>query len=285
MLYLILSIICSVAVGIIFKLSRRYGAATTQIVAWNYLFALLLCYLFFGIELKEPDSSAPWPIYVTLSILMPSIFLIMAASIRFMGIVKTDAAQRLSLFIPILAAWFIFGEDFNIYKLIGLAIGFPAIVLIFSRQDATQGRKWHYPAMVLLGFGIVDVLFKQIALTTSIPFTTSLFTVFCGSLKAATVIVLFQIIFKKKKFSPISIAFGMLVGIFNFGNILFYLFAHKEFAQNPSTVFASMNMGVIVLGSLAGIFIFKEKLSRLNYLGIAMALAAIVFITLSQLYS
>ena len=46
-----------------------------------------------------------------------------------------------------------------------------------------------------------------------------------------------------------------------------------------------MNMGVIVLGSLVGIFIFKEKLSKRNYLGIAMALAAIVLITLSQIYT
>jgi hypothetical protein len=43
---------------------------------------------------------------------------------------------------------------------------------------------------------------------------------------------------------------GGLVGAFNFGNILFYLKAHQAFADNPSTVFAAMNMGVIILGSL-----------------------------------
>jgi hypothetical protein len=32
---------------------------------------------------------------------------LLAASIKHMGIVKTDAAQRLSLFIPLLAAWLI----------------------------------------------------------------------------------------------------------------------------------------------------------------------------------
>jgi hypothetical protein len=41
-----------------------------------------------------------------------------------------------------------------------------------------------------------------------------------------------------------------LVGAFNFGNILFYLKAHQAFADNPSTVFAAMNMGVIILGVL-----------------------------------
>jgi len=56
-------------------------------------------------------------------------------------------------------------------------------------------------------------------------------------------------------------------------------------AQNPSTVFASMNMGVIILGSLIGIFVFKEKLNKLNYWGLFLALAAIILITLSKIYA
>lgn len=286
MLYLILSIICSVSVGIIFKIARRSEITVTQIIAWNYVFALLFCYLFFNPDVKEITTEAPLPIYGALAFLMPSIFLFLASSIKHMGIVKTDAAQRLSLFIPILAAWFIFGEAFNMYKLIGLGIGFPAILLIFSRPDADTSNKWRYPALVLVGFGVVDILFKKVAThSASVPYTTSLFIIFCGALLVATAIVVYQLIIKKYTFRLINMAFGALVGIFNFGNILFYLLAHREFAENPSTVFASMNMGVIIVGSLAGVLIFKEKLTRLNYAGIAMALVAIVFITLSQIYS
>jgi multidrug transporter EmrE-like cation transporter len=42
-----------------------------------------------------------------------------------------------------------------------------------------------------------------------------------------------------------------------------------------------MNIGVIALGSLVGLWLFKEKLSRLNYMGIALALLAIVLISLA----
>ena len=78
-------------------------------------------------------------------------------------------------------------------------------------------------------------------------------------------------------------AWGIAVGVFNFGNIYFYLKAHQAFSENPSTVFAGMNMGVIVLGSLIGVLIFKEKLSKKNYLGIFLALLAIVLLTYAQL--
>lgn len=285
MLYLIFSIICSVSVGVIFKISKRYEISMSQVVAWNYIFALILCELFFGPKLKDVNASSPWAIYVSLAILMPSIFLFLAASVKHIGIVKTDAAQRLSLFIPILASWFIFQEAFNVFKIVGLAIGFPAIILIFSRKDDKQISEWQYPAIVLVGFGIVDVLFKQIALMSSLPFTTSLFVVFTGALIVAAGIAVYDAIKKKRGLKIMSFAFGMLVGIFNFGNILFYLKAHQEFSENPSTVFAIMNIGVIVVGSLAGILLFKEKMTKLNYAGLLMAISAIIFITLSQVYS
>lgn len=284
MIYLILSIVCSVTVGVFFKIVRKHPVSIMQIVMWNYVFALLLCYFVFNPEISALNGDAPWGIYIALAVLMPSIFLFLAASIKHMGIVKTDAAQRLSLIIPILAAYFLFNEGFNIFKVIGLCIAFPAIWLILSKEDTVTNKKWIFPAVVLVGFGIVDVLFKKIALYTSIPYTASLFIVFCGALIVAALMVINDSITCATKLTFRNVIFGILIGLFNFGNILFYLKAHHVFSNNPSTVFASMNIGVIVVGSFAGILIFKEKLSILNYAGIFLALAAILFITLSQVY-
>ena len=285
MFYLVFSIICSVTVGSIFKISKRYQVCASQIVMWNYVLALVLCYLFFEPNLSPVNATAPWAIYLPLMFLLPLVFMFLAMSIKHMGIVRTDAAQRLSLFIPVLAAWLIFKEDFNVQKIIGLAVGFPAIFLILSKKSDTNNKKWVYPALVLFGFGVVDVLFKQIALYTVLLYTTSLFVVFAGSLTISCLTVMYQIFIKGIKPRIINFAFGTLVGIFNFGNILFYLKAHKQFADSPSTVFAAMNIGVILLGSLVGIAVFKEKVSKYNYAGLVLAVCAIVLITLSQLYN
>lgn len=282
MLFLVLSILCSVIVGVIFKITRKYNSNPTQIVAFNYVTALLLCYFTFSPNLAEVNATAPWNIYIAIGFLLPLVFLFLVASIKYMGIVKTDAAQRLSLFIPILAAWFIFKEEFNSYKVIGLVIGFLALLFILRKQSENTENKWIYPAVVLIGFGIIDILFKQIALFTTLPYTTSLFVVFAIALVIAVAIVLYGMISKKEKLNSKNILFGALVGIFNFGNILFYLKAHKAFAENPSTVFAGMNIGVIILGSIIGVFFFKEKLSKMNYLGLILALISIVFIVISQ---
>ncbi|HSD07241.1 EamA/RhaT family transporter [Flavobacterium sp.] len=283
MLFLILSVICSVTVGVIFKIARNYQIPTTQIIAFNYAFALVLCYLFFSPDLSILDASSPWSVFISLGILLPSVFLFLAASIKYMGIVKTDAAQRLSLIISILGAWVIFGEQFNTLKLIALLIGFPALLLILNKSTENKENKWIYPAIVLIGFGIIDLFFKQIALNSTVSFTTSLFVIFLISLVIMLLYNCYELFSGKAKMNFKSIIFGGLVGIFNFGNILFYLKAHKAFSENPSTVFAGMNMGVIIIGTLVGVFVFKEKITKWNVIGLLMALLAIVFIVVSQL--
>ncbi len=285
MLFLILSIICSVTVGVIFKISRKYNVNNSQIVAANYLFALMLCYFFFSPDFTGLNSESPWSLYVVIGLLLPSVFLFLAASIKHMGIVKTDAAQRLSLFIPILAAWFIFKEEFNTLKVIALLVGLPAVLFILSKPSENTKNKWVYPAVVLVGFGVIDILFKQIALYTTLPYTTSLFVVFSVAMITMFAVVFYELIVKRTHFDLKNLAFGGLVGVFNYGNILFYLKAHQAFVENPSTVFAGMNMGVIILGSSIGIFVFKEKLTKINYLGLFLSLIAIVLLFLSQMKS
>ncbi|WP_294963268.1 DMT family transporter [uncultured Flavobacterium sp.] len=283
MLFLILSILCSVTVGVIFKISRKYNANPSQIISFNYIAAIALCYFTFSPNLNELDNNAPLGIYTAVGILLPIVFLFLALSIKFMGIAKTDAAQRLSLFIPILAAWLLFNEAFNTYKIIGVLVGFAALLFILRKPSDNTENKWIYPAMVLFGFGIVDILFKKIALYTVVPYTTSLFFVFLIAFAVSVLIVMYKLFVTKENFTIKSIPFGILVGVFNFCNILFYLKAHKAFAENPSTVFAGMNMGVIILGTVIGAFFFKEKLSRINIFGLLLALIAVVFIFFSQL--
>ncbi|MEW5675379.1 EamA/RhaT family transporter [Flavobacterium enshiense] len=286
MIYILLSILCSVAVAVLLKYAKRFPVAVEQIVNTNYAIAILLCFFIFKPDFQILQNSAPWKIYFPLWILLPSIFLFLAASIKSIGIAKTDIAQRLSLFIPILASFFIFHETIGFLKLTGLAVGFLAIFFTLHRNNSKNEKNFNltYPLMVFLGFGIIDVLFKQIAATKEIPFTTSLFIIFSGAFVIATLISLFYIIKGYSRFQLKNIYWGILLGLLNFGNIFFYLKAHQSFAENPSTVFAAMNFGVIAFGSFIGVVAFEEKLSKINYAGIALALTAVIIITFSQLY-
>ena len=75
-----------------------------------------------------------------------------------------------------------------------------------------------------------------------------------------------------------NLAAGVLLGILNFGNILFYVRAHQTLPHSPATVFASMNIGVVALGALVGKLTFGERLGRRGWIGLLLAVPAIAAI-------
>ncbi|MEJ2881144.1 EamA family transporter [Pedobacter sp. GR22-6] len=287
MIYLLISICCSVTVAVLLKLAKRYQISIPQAVTWNYLFAIALATVFFQPDFTQLSSAPINGIYIALGILLPLVFWFLAASVRNIGIAKTDIAQRLSLFIPILAAFFLFNESFRSIKLLGLAVGFLAIFFTLHKKTDQQskGSSWIYPLVVFVGFGIIDILFKKVAQIKSLPYTSSLILIFALAFLISILTIIYLAIVKKEKLQLINFLCGCILGFFNFFNILFYLKAHRAMADDPSTVFAAMNMGVITLGSIVGIVIFKEKLNQLNYAGLALALIAIILITISQVYA
>ncbi|WP_039866033.1 DMT family transporter [Pedobacter sp. BAL39] len=283
MLFLFISICCSVTVAVLLKLARRYKMNVIQAVTWNYLFAIGLSWFFFRPSLTELTRSDTPPLYLFLGILLPVVFWLLAASVRNIGMVKTDIAQRLSLFIPILAAYFIFKEHFNVWKVAGVATGFVAIFFTLYKKSNQQdsSKNWLYPLLVFIGFGTIDILFKQVAQLRQIPYTSSLVLIFIISFVISLICVLYMAVVKKQKLELINFICGCILGFFNFGNILFYMKAHRAMSESPTVVFAAMNMGVIIFGSLVGIVIFREKFNKLNYIGLSLALAAIILITIS----
>lgn len=286
MFYLFLSIICSVSVGILLKIARKNkNFAFFQMIVWNYFFAAILCFWIYKPEVNLTENHIPWFLFLSLMLLMPFIFIIQANSIKYMGIVRTDIAQRLSLIISLSAAYFLFKETFSTLKFIGLFIGLLSVLFILSKEKTEIiSHQWQYPIIVLLGFGTIDILFKQVALFRGLNYTSSLFLIFCGAFFISVLIILFQLLIHKQKLTMQNLIWGAGLGVLNFGNILFYLKAHQILKDNPSTVFACMNFGVVILGSLTGILLFKEKMSKFNYLGILLALISILLIALSQYY-
>lgn len=282
MIFVLFSILCSVLVSIILKLARRYEMNTTQLIAWNYPTALLLNVLFYRPDVAtisfNPENTS---LYLTLGFLLPALFLAIAASIRYTGIVRTDIAQRVSIFIPLIAAFLIFNEDPSTRSLLGIGVGLLAIFLSiqWGADRGKAGRKyWVYPMIIFFGMGLIDILFKQVAQHQEVSYTTSVFFIFLIALLISFAYIGIRIFRRKESFSLGSMIWGVGLGIFNFGNILFYMKAHRAIPENPSVVFSAMNVGVIAMGALVGLLIFKEKLSTLNKFGILLAVISILII-------
>jgi drug/metabolite transporter (DMT)-like permease len=285
LVWIFLSICCSISVSIMLKLAKRYHVDVFQAVVWNYSAAIILSWALLRPEFGHLKR-APVVSYFALGLLLPAIFILLGISIKLSGIVRTELAQRLSLAISLVAAFFIFSDQPTTFKLLGIALGFVAILLTIPRRNDNKNQQlnpnaWLYLLAVFVGFGIIDILFKQIAASKAISYNTSLFFVFVLAFGFSFIALVYLVAKRKMRFSWPHIFIGWGLGIANFGNILFYLKALRAFASTPSTVFSVMNIGLIVAAALTGFIIFKEKLSLLNKVGIAIAIVAVIIIARS----
>src|SRR5690554_905837 len=276
---LVISIASSVAVSILLKIARRQQIQVDQAIAVNYVVAAALC-----VAILQPQPSAllapgtPWGVLIALGVLLPTIFLAMAAAVRHAGIVLSDAAQRLSLFLPLIAAFVLFSETVSSSKLAGIAVALVALGCLLYRprpQDAgaTTGKTVGFLLAVWLGYGTIDILFKQLA-KSGAGFTNSLLVSFV----LAGIVIFTYLIARRSVWTRRNVVAGVVLGLLNFSNIYFYIRAHQVFPENPTLVFSAMNIGVISLGTLVGAGFFREKLSWINAAGIVLAITAIVIL-------
>ena len=99
----------------------------------------------------------------------------------------------------------------------------------------------------------------------------------------AGVLMAGYVCWRRVRVSAAACAAGVLLGVLNVGNIVFYIKAHTAMKENPSVVFAGMNVGVIALGTLVGAGFFGERLLLRHVAGLVLAVAAIGCLTWARL--
>lgn len=282
MIYLTIAVLCSVAVSVLLKVLRQKNIDIRQTIVAGYPVAFLLTWF-----LLKPDVSGmnalggAWGIIIALGILLPAVFIILGRAIESVGIVATDAAQRLSLIIPILAAFLLFGEVLAGTRIFGLLLGFLALgALIYRPQQGQISRQaTHTPLWlfgVWAGYGIIDILFKQVAKQgTAFPLT--LFV----SFGLAGLLLFIYLLITRVRWQGNALIAGLLLGALNMGNIYAYVRAHQLLSESPSIVFTGMNVGVIAVATLIGVGVFKESLNRINVLGLLLAICCVAVLFLA----
>ncbi|MBJ9934804.1 DMT family transporter [Acinetobacter pittii] len=278
MILILAAALSSVLVSILLKNLKKKGYQPLQMIAWNYASASLLCFLWFQPDIQHVSIvHTPWWLILALGVILPSIFLCLAKSLEYAGIVKTELAQRLSVVLSLLAAYFFFHEQFNALKLWGIGLGILAVLLVlFGQMKSFSNHQSRKAILALLsvwcGYAAVDVLLKYTS-SLGLQFTLTLNLIFITAFILSISYLLLQ---KTQKWQFKSTIAGLILGILNFSNIALYVKAHILLKDSPAIVFASMNILVVLLGILSGVILYKEKLKWPTILGILLGISGVV---------
>lgn len=286
MSFLFLSIFFSVILFLVFKLMAVKGVPTLDAIVVNYGVCVLQG-MIAGILSGHDNLSGSAFILpgVILGAMFITVFYWMAVTVRIDGIAVATIASKLSLVIPVAAAWYLYGDHFNAGKIAGICLALIAVVLIIYRKyddkhQALRARSYLFPLAVLIGSGCIDAgtKYNQQNFLGRGDNAMYLVTVF-GTAGIIGVLVLFsRYLLQKRSFSRRSISYGIMLGIPNYWTLYFLLNGLEDPHWESSAFIPANNIGTVLLSCIAAWLLFRERISRLNAFGIVLAICSIVLI-------
>ena len=287
MIYLLLSILASTIIFIIFKLFEKFQINIFQAIVVNYCIAFTTGILSYnGTITISQLPNLDWFYYtLILGALFIIVFNLMGITTQKNGLSVVSVATKMSVVVPVLFGLLYYNESLGTLKLIGIAIALIAVYLTSnkSNQGITVNRKSIVlPILVFIGSGIIDTSIKFLEDTYVANNDVPLFSaiIFLAAAIIGFIFIIIQIIRGSFNFEFKNIIAGICLGVPNYFSIYFLVKTLRSDILESSGIFAINNVSIVALSTFAGIFIFKEKLIRKNWVGIALAILSIILISI-----
>ena len=287
MLFLGLAVACSIGLATLFNLAERRQLDRTALLTVNYAAATALAAVLQG-EPSLAGISAPLlALGVGQGVLFIAGFWVFALAIREAGMGLAAGVMRLSVVIPVLASWALWGERPSALQLVGLALGGLAFFLVARPASPAEspgdGAAPSARTMLVLGAlflagGVVDLLSKafSIEFSDTVPKATFLLLVFGIAFLMGVALMLAQGLRTGRWPRGAVLGWGLLVGIVNYASADFFLRAVDVLPA--AFVFPANGIAIVLGATLVGLGVWGERISRTNALGLAIACVALVLL-------
>lgn len=277
MIYLLLAILSSAMISVLMRLSEKYSRGGMVMLAMNYLMCCVLGLAHTGGAALFPQTHG-----LGLTILLAAAsgilylagFVLMQWNIPRNGVTLTATFMKLGVIVPTLVSILVFGEEPRLTQLIGVVLAIAAIFLINGRGEKGVGSILGLIGVLLAGGG-GDVMAKVFDETAPAELENQyLLYIFI----IAFVLCVALCIANGQKPSRADVLFGLAIGIPNYYSARFLL---RSISTIPAMVaYPSFSVGTIIVVSLAGMLLFKEKLDRRKMIALCVILAALVLLNI-----
>lgn len=277
MLYLILAICSSAMVSICMRVSNAKVKNNTAMLCVNYFMCLMLSWADGGFSAwlpKEEGLSTALLLGTANGILYLAGFVLLQSSIRKNGVVLSSTFMKLGLLVSILVSILFFGELPSVLQWVGCALAVGAILLM----NGPGGKAGNILFLLALmgANGMADGMSKFYEQwgTAALSGHFLLYT-FAAALLGCLILTV-----KRGEGFPgkWDVGFGLLIGIPNFYSAKFLLGALGQI--RAVVVYPVASVGTILTVTLAGVFLFRERLNRRQWAALGLILAALTLLNL-----
>lgn len=289
MLNLLLSILASTVLGLIFKLFPRYGVHTFQAIVVNYIVCVICSWVALGeFPFTASTLREPW---FGLAAVLGFIFIITFNTAAFtfqqFGMTIGAVMQKMSILFTVAWSFVFLSEAVTWPKLIGVAAAAGAIWLTNKpSQQLIEKLKdkphwlFVFPVLTLIFSSVIEIaliyLQRDSGGGANLHLIATLFGAAGGS---GVVMTLIGYASGKLCWNSRNILAGSILGVCNFFSI-YFLLKLIDTGWGGSVVFPVNNVGIIICAALAAWWLFDERLSRHNWAGLLLAIAAIALIAI-----
>ncbi len=288
MLYLILAIVMSTTVMVVFRMFTRFSISNMQAIAVNYVIAAFASYAVQDSGLTPAElPSQPW---FTMAVIIGVFFIIgfnlFALSSQKAGVAITGVSSRMSVIVPAAFGLIFLNEEATVLKIGGIILVLLSFYLIFKRDKSLEvdTRYLMFPILLFLVNGANDTMMsfseKTYLKQDNDHILLFLSVIFATSLLFAILIAGYNVVTGKRKMHLKNLWAGILLGLLNFGSTYYFLKALSVF--EVSVVVPIQNVSIVSLSAITGYLAFRERLQRVNWIGITIAIVAIFLIAIAR---
>ena len=288
MINVVLCILANVGILICFREFKTHQIITLQAIVVNYFVCVLTGLIYIG-NLEETMQVASFDPWVFVGIGFGFVFItsfnLIAKTTQRLGVAVAAIATKMSLIIPVLISIFILGtqsKEYSWLNYIGIFAALCAIILSsIKKRSGVKNAPTGFlalllPMSVFLLTGFLDTSMNYINLNLITAQQQGIFPiVIFGS---AFLFGSIYLVSQRQSLEWKSIVGGVFLGVINYFSIYFLLKSLSSFNNDGALVYPILNLGIILLSAGVTVMLFKERLLKLNQIGILLAIVSILMI-------
>lgn len=279
MLNLILAVLTGGSVSIVLRLSKGHAKNDMTLFAVNYVVCFLLARAFMGkttLIVHEEGIRFALVAGVFAGAFYLINFILLQNNMKYNGVVLSSTFMKLGVLVPTLLAVTVFGEHPSLIQCLGFAIAVVGIILIHFEKDSTGNSTHKFLLIILLlvaGFTDSMANFYDKIGNPDLK-DHYLFYVFVAAFIIATIAA----IIRKEKPCLQDVIWGLLVGIPNYLSARFLLLS---LGSVPAMItYPVYSVGSIILITVTGVLLFKEKLSKQKMLALLFVIISLILLNI-----